>query len=351
MNRQGVSYDVGRVLGGNWRPVFDPQVVHRELEIIKTDLHCNAVRICGLDIARLTTAAEDALAQGLEVWLSPEMWNKSARETLEYIVKAAAAAETLRARWPGRLVFCLGSELTLFMQGILPGRTLTKRLGYALSAEGVKTGRYVAPLRTFLTHANTEVREAFHGPVTYAALIWEDVDWSLLDFVGVDHYRDARIKDRYLKLLQPLFAHGKPVVVTEFGMRAYEGAESSGTLGFGVVDHRSQFLHQLPGVGRFVRARLNGQYVRDEGLQAREIADTLAILDTAGVDGAFVCTFVEAISPFDENPSYDLDMSALSLVKTYEHRRGTTYPDMSWEPKQSFAAVADYYAAAQQEAR
>src|ERR1039458_9925024 len=115
VNRQGVSYDVGRVLGGNWRPVFDPQVVHRELEIIKTDLHCNAVRICGLDIARLTTAAEDALAQGLEVWLSPEMWNKSARETLEYIVKAAAAAETLRARWPGRLVFCLGSELTPFL--------------------------------------------------------------------------------------------------------------------------------------------------------------------------------------------------------------------------------------------
>jgi hypothetical protein len=36
-------------------------------------------------------------------------------------------------------------------------------------------------------------------------------------------------------------------------------------------------------------------------------------------------------------------MSALSLVKTYAHGHGTTYPDMSWEPKAAFHAVADYY--------
>jgi hypothetical protein len=30
-------------------------------------------------------AAEDALGQGLEVWLSPELWNKSQGETLAYI--------------------------------------------------------------------------------------------------------------------------------------------------------------------------------------------------------------------------------------------------------------------------
>ena len=79
MKRRGVSYDVGRVMGMNWRPTFDPGVVHRELEIIKNDLHCNAVRICGLDIDRLMKAAEDALGLGLEVWLSPELWNKSPR--------------------------------------------------------------------------------------------------------------------------------------------------------------------------------------------------------------------------------------------------------------------------------
>lgn len=38
-------------------------------------------------------------------------------------------------------------------------------------------------------------------------------------------------------------------------------------------------------------------------------------------------------------------MSALSLVKSYERRHGMTYPDMTWEPKKSFKAVADFYAA------
>jgi hypothetical protein len=31
-------------------------------------------------------------------------------------------------------------------------------------------------------------------------------------------------------------------------------------------------------------------------------------------------------------------------VKYYEGgKHGTTYPDMPWEPKESFRAVADYY--------
>ncbi|MGB8213104.1 MAG: hypothetical protein WCE68_06050 [Anaerolineales bacterium] len=71
MKRKGVSYDVGRVMAGNWRPVFDIRIVRRELEIVQNDLHFNAVRICGLDIERLMTTAESALELGLEVWLSP----------------------------------------------------------------------------------------------------------------------------------------------------------------------------------------------------------------------------------------------------------------------------------------
>ncbi|WP_344619793.1 hypothetical protein [Dactylosporangium salmoneum] len=33
----------------------------------------------------------------------------------------------------------------------------------------------------------------------------------------------------------------------------------------------------------------------------------------------------------------------MSLVKTYAHGRGTTYPDMTWEPKQACSAVTDFY--------
>jgi hypothetical protein len=343
VNRRGVSYDVGRVLGMNWRPDFDPRVVHREIEIIKNDLHCNAIRICGRDLGRLMTAAVDALEVGLEVWLSPELWNKDPAPTLAYIGEAAVAAERLRRRWPDRLVFSVASEATLFVKGIVPGRTITKRVANLF--QDVKSGNHIEPLKTFLVRANDTARKGFHGQVTYAALPFEPVDWSLFDIVGVDHYRDARIRDRYVEMIEPLFSFRKPVVVTEFGMRSYQGAESSGSLGFGIVDNRSQFLHHFPLVGPFIRPRLKkGLHIRDEALQSREIAETLAILDAAGVDGAFVCTFVDPIAPFSEEAPYDLDMSSLSLVKTYEHGHGTTYPDMAWEPKDSFRAVAGYYA-------
>jgi hypothetical protein len=38
-------------------------------------------------------------------------------------------------------------------------------------------------------------------------------------------------------------------------------------------------------------------------------------------------------------------MASTSLVKSYaDGKDGATYPDMEWEPKESFRAVAEYYA-------
>jgi hypothetical protein len=88
----------------------------------------------------------------------------------------------------------------------------------------------------------------------------------------------------------------------------------------------------------------SGDHVRDEAHQAREIVETLTVLDAAGVDGAFVCTFVEPLSVSSAEPHYDLDMSSLGLVKTLGRGTSTTYPGMPWEPKASFRAVADFYA-------
>ncbi|HMK94618.1 MAG TPA: hypothetical protein VK536_04365 [Candidatus Limnocylindrales bacterium] len=352
MNRKGVCYDVGAVMAFNWRPHFDPKVVRREIEIIKTDLHCNAIRISGLSIDRLTMAAEYALEQGLEVWLSPLMWDKSPVQTLAYITKAAKAAESLRQKYGDKLVFSVGSELTLFMQGILPGRNFAKRLRNPQFFLLIKSGEHDKPLNAFLSKANAEVRKVFGGKVTYASLVWEAVDWGLFDFVGVDHYRAERIKNQYIGMLKPAFDHGKPVVITEFGCSTtHAGVGSEGLLdpaGLGVksiVDFKSQFLHQLPLVGRFVRPHLVGVHVRDEQWQASQIVDNLAVLDTAGVDGAFVSQFVSQINPYSDDPKYDLDMAGSSLVKYYEgKRRGAACPDMPWEPKESFKAVAEYYA-------
>jgi len=380
MNRRGVCYDVGTVFSGpayrlSTRPRFGAEVARRELEIIKTDLHCNAVRITGRDIGRLMTATEAALELGLEVWLSPSLHEKNPDQTLGYYLTAAAAAEKLRARFAGEpgeptaeaaacqlsgkscqlctgrchqatgpVVFCLGGELSLFMRGIVGGKTVQQRLAILMSQVKAGSTEHTERLNAFLARAAGEVRAVFGGPLTYASLMGESVDWTPFDFVGIDHYRDARIKDRYVDMVRAYFGCAKPVVVTEVGMRGYRGAEDSGTLGFGVIDSSSQVLHSLPLVGRLVRPRLNGDYVRDEQLQARELTEVLGILRAAGVDGVFVNSFVEPLAPFSEDPRHDLDMSALSLVKSYDGRPGTTYPDMTWEPKAAFRAVANCYA-------
>ena len=114
MNTRGVCYDVGRVLmGQDWRPMLDARELHRELEIIKNDLHCNAVRICGQDIDRLVTAGQDALEQGLEVWVSPELWDHSPEDTLDYVAEAAKRTEELRRHRPGQVVFSVGFRPTI----------------------------------------------------------------------------------------------------------------------------------------------------------------------------------------------------------------------------------------------
>ena len=62
-----------------------------------------------------------------------------------------------------------------------------------------------------------------------------------------------------------------------------------------------------------------------------------------GVDAAFVCTFVCYGLPDRPDPREDLDMASWGVVKVLEHGHGDTYPDMPWEPKVAFAALADCY--------
>jgi hypothetical protein len=377
------------MLGEDWRPNYSPNVVSRELEIIKNDLHCNAVRIQGFYLDRLVTASEIALKLGLEVWFSPEMWDRTQDETLEYLKKAASAAEVLRARFPGRVVFSLGSELTLFMQGIVEGKSVFERMSSPSFLANIRTGAHNAPLNSFLVRANKAVKDQFLGPVTYFSLPFEAVDWSLFDFVGVDHYRDARVADSYGKTVEKYSSlYNKPVVIGEFGCCTYRGAEKLGGQGFMIAfgmmqDYLGPIKNMPPNISEMLSMlpKVDGHFIRDEALQAGEIVDQLGVLDSVGVDGAFVFTFVSPNSTYNEDSRFDGDLGSYSLVKSYPEaatnperiqqiqitakdlagieltsdqlakftrdigRHGTTYPDMPWEPKESFRAVAAYFAA------
>jgi hypothetical protein len=347
MRHQGVHFDTGTVFRGpgyamsTRRQAPDPATTKRELAIIRDDLHANAVRIVGSDMGRLAAASDIALGLGLEVWFSPAFFEYPPKETSSRLVAAAEVAAALDADHRGHVVFVAGSELTLFMRGIIEGRALEQRLKRLRSEPALlRSGR----LDQFLSDLVAQLRRVFSGPLTYAALPFEQVDWGPFDFVGLDHYRDARVKDSYVDRLAPFLGLGKPVIVTEFGMRTFRGAESSGALGFGVTDGTRLWLHTWPVIGRFVRPRLKGAFERDEAMQARELAETLELLERAGVAGALLSTFATPGAYTSDDPRYDLDMDSMSLVKALpDGRHGSTYPDMPWEPKAAFAAVARHF--------
>jgi hypothetical protein len=133
-------------------------------------------------------AGARALGCGLQVWLSPELWDHSPGQTLGYIAKAAEAAEELHRHRPGQVVFSVGSEATLFMAGIVEGGSVFERLQHPDFWRRVRVGEHNGPLNGFLAGAAERVVGVFHGPVTYASVPLETGDWSPFDVVSVDLY-------------------------------------------------------------------------------------------------------------------------------------------------------------------
>src|SRR5262245_28267388 len=99
MRGRGISYDTGFINRGvSSREPFAPEVVRREIRIIRDELHCNAIRITGGDPARLELAAAEAAAAGLEVWFSPFTCDLTAEAMLALLADCAERAERVRRR-------------------------------------------------------------------------------------------------------------------------------------------------------------------------------------------------------------------------------------------------------------
>jgi hypothetical protein len=340
MRAKGISYDTGFVReGAISREHFDPEVVERELCIIRDDLHCNAIRIIGGDPERLELAATLAADLGLEIWFSPYPLELTADEMLSLFVGCAERAERLRRRGH-EVVFVIGAELSLMNKGFLPGDTTEERIELLSQPHRVRehVGEVSARVNDFLGKAAALVRERFGGRITYASVPLERVDWAPFDIVSMDLYRSAEIADQFAEGVRTLVGQGKPVAITEFGTASFGGAGDVGARGLEIVEYDKD-------TGAPVR--LNGHYVRDEAAQAAYLHELLEVFDSEGVDSAFVFIFALAdhVHRPDGDPREDLDLASYGIVKVFEDRLGDTYPDMQWEPKAAFTAVAEHFRA------
>ena len=335
MRIRGVAYDTGFINAGvNTKEIFNPNIIKREMQIIKNDLHCNAVRITGGDADRLEITAKIAADAGLEVWYCPFTCNLTREELQHFLVDAAERAEQIRSR-RAEVVFLTGSEISFFTKGFFSDDELNDRLD--LFKEPGKLREKVPAVRVklnaFLSETVPLVREKFHGKISYASIPFEGVDWTLFDIIATDGaYRTAATKPIFQKSIQSLVSQDKPVAITEFGCGSFTGAGDRAGDSIWLID----WVDGKP-------PKLSGNFIRDEKEQASYILELLQIFDVEKVEAAFVTSFAAYSLPHRDDPVYDLDMASYGVVKVYENKFGETYPDMHWEPKKSFYALADYY--------
>ncbi len=335
---RGINYDIGTEFrkGILSRPNFDEMVIRKEIEIIRNDLHCDAIRISGFDINRLITATQFALEAGLQVWLSPANIDATPEEALQYLTDCARAAEPLREKYQN-LIFVVGCEYSLFLKGFIKGETIYDRLKRMFSPVGIVANLLglrqpvYNKLNRFLEKAARRVRENFGGQLTYASGTWEKINWKLFDVVGIDHYRASYNKSIYLKQLTAYYRFNKPVALLEFGCCTYRGAEEKGGAGWAITEVKD---------GRQI---IKGDFVRDETVQANYIEELLKLFEKEPVHAAFVFTFINPVYKFNPDPRFDLDMASYGLVKPVDAPVDQCYNGLSWIPKEAFHRLAAWY--------
>ncbi|MFI6295553.1 hypothetical protein ACIBEJ_28435 [Nonomuraea sp. NPDC050790] len=304
--KKGINYDTGFLPAPGTRAVFDRETVRHDMRAIAGDLHCAAVRVSGGDPVRLTVAAEEAAAAGLEVYFAPFPVDLSTSEMLDLYAECARRAQAL----DGRTILVTGCETSAFGQGFMPGATYSERLEVMADADTAwweNLGPIIRRLDAFLAEAVQTVRKHFDGPVTYASAPWEPVDWTPFDLVGVDAYRAAYNRETFPEEIRAHARHGKPVVVTEFGTCAYQGAGLLGGMAW-----------QPP-----------ADAVPDEQEQVRYLEDLMDVFEREGVDTALWFTFAGYSRQGED------DLGSYGVVRMLD--------DTRWEPKAAFHAMARRY--------
>ena len=332
---RGIHYDTGTSYGHvPTRPTWNVDAVEHDLRAIRDDLSCTAVNLYGTDLVRLAEAAHVALDLGLDVWLQPRLIDHPVDETLDHLATAADAAQRLRDTHPPaeptvdtRVVLNIGCEWSVFTPGIIPGSD------YAARAARLARPLWWPVVPWFNHQLNRRLREGhavararFSGPISYSAGLWERVDWTRFDLVGLNYYRLRHNRSRYAQRLQRWQRrHPGPVVITEFGCGSFVGAADLGPESHTIANYGPGGPVLTPG------------YMRDEQVQADYLADLLGVFCNLGVHGAFVFEFSEPYKPHHLDPASDLDMSGYGIVKVITDSDGNT---AGWEPKAAFDTLA-----------
>lgn len=343
---RGITYDASTNFetgqGALSRAVWSTERMLEEIAAISDQLNCNSVTIYGSEHGRLAETANAAAERGLHVRLQPRLIDRPQPEILEHLAEAARLAESLRQQ--GAAVdLTVGAVHPIFTPGIIPGGVYHERManffGDGAHPLLVPTASVdmvaVAPrLNEFLGQAVAVARGIFHGDVGYSAAPFEELDWEPFDFIGLVYQFLPRPRSaaEHVAGIGACRRWGKPVFIAEFGTASFAQAEEKAFFYWDIVDRSTPVPTILPG------------YVRDEGSQAAYHLKMFSLFEQAGVRGAAVGDFIHPTHPYCDDPRLDLDMASLAIVKTIRDDFLDAASAYRFEPKESFHAIAGYYA-------
>ncbi|APU15540.1 MULTISPECIES: abortive infection protein [Actinoalloteichus] len=346
LSLRGVAYDTGTNFatgqGSLSRAVWSRRRMLDEISLISDQLNCNSVTVYGSDLGRLADTASEVAERGLHVRLQPRLVDRPRTEILEHLAEAARLAESLRAQGAD-IDMTVGAVHLLFTPGLIEGEQYHERMAdiyadaehHLLTPTGTVDFAAAAPrLDEFLAEAHDVVGRAFGGEVGYSAAPFEDVDWRRFDFIGLmyQYVPVFRTPEQHIAELREYRRWGRPVDIAEFGTATYRGAEHKAFFFWDVVERSGPVPTILDG------------HVRDEGAQAAYHLRMFDVFEQAGIRAATVSEFIHPTHPHSADPTVDLDMASMALVKTIRTDPADPASDYQVEPKESFHAIADHYA-------
>jgi hypothetical protein len=343
---RGVVYDVGTNFetgqGALSRAVWSTDRMLGEIAAISDQLNCNSVTLYGSEYDRLAQTANAAAERGLSVRLQPRFIDRPQPEILEHLAETARLAESLRQQG-AEVDLTIGALHSVFTPGIIPGDAYHQRMAnvYGEGAHpllvptaAVDMAAMAPVLNEFLGKALTVARGNFRGDVGYTAAPFEELDWAPFDFIGLMYQflQKPQSAAGHLAIVSGYQQWGKPVYIAEFGTATYAQAEEKAFHYWDIVDRSTAVPTILPA------------YTRDEGAQAAYYLKMLDIFKQAGVRGAVVGDFIHPTHPYSDDSRLDLDMASLTIVKTIRDDFSDAASPYRFEPKESFRAIASYYA-------
>ncbi|MDP9870284.1 MULTISPECIES: hypothetical protein [Streptosporangium] len=343
---RGVAYDTGTNFatgqGALSRTAWSTPDMLSELSLISDQLNCNSITVYGSDLDRLTETATAAVEHDLHVWLQPRLVDRPQQEVLDHLAEAARIAESLRSQGAA-INLTVGAVHLLFTPGIIPGDQYHERMAnlYADAEHHLLTPTATVDLAAatprlneFLGKAAAVARGIFNDRISYSAAYFEDVDWGLFDFVGLMYqYLPTHLtREQHLAEVARYRRWDKPILISEFGTATYQGAEEKAFFFWDIADRSGPVPTIIDG------------HVRDESAQAAYHLKMFDVFEEAGVEGVAVSEFIHPTHPHSTDPRLDLDTASMAIVKTIRDDFSDPASTYRWEPKESFHAIADYYA-------